>query len=55
MRDVIDCISSGKQPACNGQDGLAAVDIACALCESVKRGNSRVELPLVASVSTCRI
>ncbi len=55
MRDVIDCVGSGKQPACSGQDGLAAVDIACALCESVKRGNSRVELPLVASVSTCRI
>jgi predicted dehydrogenase len=55
MRDVIDCIGSGKQPACSGQDGLAAVDIACALCESVKQGNSRVELPLVASVSTCRI
>jgi predicted dehydrogenase len=47
MRDVIDCIGSGKQPACSGQDGLAAVEIACALCMSVKRGNSRVELPLV--------
>jgi predicted dehydrogenase len=55
MRDVIDCIGSGKQPACSGQDGLAAVDIACALCESVKHGNSRVALPLVASLSTCRI
>ena len=55
MRDVIDCIGSGKQPACNGQDGLAAVDIACALCESVQHGNRRVELPLIASVSTCRI
>lgn len=55
MRDVIDCVGSGKQPACSGQDGLAAVDIACALCESVKHGNSRVELPLVGSVSSCRI
>ena len=55
MRDVIDCIGSGKQAACSGQDGLAAVDIACALCESVAHGNSRVELPLVTSVSTCRI
>jgi len=55
MREVIDCLDSGKQPACSGQDGLAAVDIACALRESVKRGNSRVDLPLVASVSTCRI
>lgn len=54
MRDVIDCIGNGKQPACSGQDGLAAVDIACALRESVAHGNSRVELPLVASVSSCR-
>lgn len=54
MRDVIDCIGSGKQAACSGQDGLAAVDIACALCESVAHGNSRVALPLSASVSTCR-
>lgn len=53
MRDVIDCIGSGKVPACSGQDGLAAVDIACALRESVTHGNSRVELPLVASVSSC--
>ena len=55
MQDVIDCIGSGKQPACNGQDGLAAVDIACALCESVKHGNVRVDLPLVGSVSACRV
>lgn len=55
MRDVIDCIGSGKQAACSGQDGLAAVDIACALCESVAQGNSRVALPLIASLSTCRI
>jgi predicted dehydrogenase len=55
MRDVIDCIGSGKQPACSGQDGLAAVDIASALRESVAHGNSRVELPLVTSVSTCRM
>ena len=58
MRDVIDCIGSGSQPACNGQDGLAAVDIACALCESVKLGNVRVDLPLVESLvpsSGCRV
>ena len=54
MRDVIDCIGNGKMPACSGPDGLAAVDIACALGESVAQGNSRVELPLVSSVSTCR-
>lgn len=47
MRDVIDCIGNGKRPACSGPDGLAAVDIACALRESVAQGNSRVELPLI--------
>ncbi|MEO5865364.1 MAG: Gfo/Idh/MocA family oxidoreductase [Nitrospiraceae bacterium] len=47
MQDVIDCVDSGKQPACNGLDGLAALDIAYALRESVQRGNSRVDLPLV--------
>jgi hypothetical protein len=46
MQDVIDCVDSGKQPSCNGLDGLAALDIAYALRESVQRGNSRVELPL---------
>ncbi|MDP1768646.1 MAG: Gfo/Idh/MocA family oxidoreductase [Nitrospirota bacterium] len=54
MRDVIDCIGNGQRPACSGPDGLAAVDIACALRESVAQGNSRVELPLVNSVSICR-
>ncbi|MDP1946067.1 MAG: Gfo/Idh/MocA family oxidoreductase [Nitrospirota bacterium] len=54
MRDVIDCIGNGKRPACSGPDGLAAVDIACALRESVAHGNSRVELPLVTAVSTYR-
>ena len=54
MRDVIDCIGNGQRPACSGPDGLAAVDIACALRESVAHGNSRVELPLVSSVSACR-
>ncbi|MEO5955064.1 MAG: Gfo/Idh/MocA family oxidoreductase [Nitrospiraceae bacterium] len=54
MRDVIDCIGNEKRPACSGLDGLAAVDIACALLESVAHGNSRVELPLVSSVSACR-
>lgn len=53
MRDVIDCLGSGNQPACSGQDGLAAVDIACALCESVRLGNVRVDLPLITSLSTC--
>lgn len=55
MRDVIDCIGNGKLPACSGEDGLAAVDIACALRESVAHANSRVELPLVSSVSICRM
>jgi predicted dehydrogenase len=47
MRDVIDCIGNGKRPACSGLDGLAALEIACALRESVAQGNSRVELPLI--------
>ena len=47
VQDVINCVDSGKQPACNGLDGLAALDIAYALRESVQHGNSRVELPLV--------
>ena len=55
MRDVIDCIDNGKQPACSGKDGLAAVAIACALCESVTHGNRRVALPLAASLTNCRI
>ena len=55
IRDVVECIGTGKTPSCSGYDGLAAVDIACALCESVKRGNMRIDLPLIASVSTCQV
>ena len=54
MRDVMDCIGNGNIPACSGPDGLAAVDIACALRESVAQGNRRVELPLIeVAVSRC--
>lgn len=55
VRDVIECIGTGKTPSCSGRDGLAAVDVACALCESVRRGNIRVDLPLVASASACPV
>lgn len=55
VHNVVECIRTGKTPSCSGQDGLAALDIACALCESVKRGNVRVDLPLTTSVWACPV
>ena len=55
VRDLVECISTRKTPSCSGRDGLAAVEVACALCESVKRGSMRVDFPFVPSVSTCQV
>lgn len=55
VQDVIGCIDTGRTPACSGRDGSAAVDVAWALRESVRRGNVRVGLPLVPAASACPV
>lgn len=46
VRDLLACVRSGGTPACSGRDGLAALEIACALCESAVQGGARIALPL---------
>ena len=42
----MDCIETGKQPRCSGQDGRKALEIAIAMRESHRQGGRRVDLPL---------
>jgi predicted dehydrogenase len=44
--DLMDCIETGKKPACAGEDGLKALEAAVALRESHRAGGTRVPLPL---------
>ncbi len=43
---LVDCMETGRPPACSGADGRAALEIVCALHESAKSEGRRVELPL---------
>lgn len=43
---IVDCIDAKKEPACGGEDGLAALELICALHESAKNGGRKVTLPL---------
>ena len=40
VKDLVRCAETGEIPACSGQDGLAALEIACAMVESVRRNES---------------
>ncbi|MGH2458383.1 MAG: Gfo/Idh/MocA family protein [Chloroflexota bacterium] len=46
VRDLIDCLETGKDPTCSGEDGRAALEVAIALRESHRRGGVRIDLPL---------
>ena len=46
VRDLIQCIETGKRPNCSGEDGRAALEVAIALRESHRNGGRRVNLPL---------
>ena len=46
IEDLVDCIETGRQPRCSGEDGRKALEIAIALRESHRRGGRRVDLPL---------
>ena len=47
VKDLARCAQSGGIPACSGQDGLAAVEIACALVESARTGSRPIDLRLI--------
>ena len=44
VRDIVHCARSGGMPAGSGRDGMAALAIAWALCESAALGSVRVDL-----------
>jgi predicted dehydrogenase len=44
--DLLGCVRTGGTPACSGRDGMAALEIAWALCESARQGAVRMDLPL---------
>jgi predicted dehydrogenase len=50
LGDLLACLQSGGMPACSGRDGMAALEIAWALCESATRGHRRIDLPLYQSL-----
>jgi predicted dehydrogenase len=45
-QDLVECIETGREPRCNGQDGRAAIEAIMAIYESQRRANARVDLPL---------
>ena len=49
VKDLVRCAQNGETPACSGQDGLAAVEIACALVESARTGCRPIDLRTLAS------
>ncbi|MCX8175514.1 MAG: Gfo/Idh/MocA family oxidoreductase [Candidatus Micrarchaeota archaeon] len=46
---IVECIEKRQKPLCSGRDGLASLELICALHESAKRKGERVSLPLEAS------
>lgn len=46
VKDLLACVQTGGIPACSGRDGMAALEVAWGLCESVRQGHVRIDLPL---------
>ncbi len=46
IRDLIQCVETGGQPRCSGEDGRAALEIIMAIYESERTGGP-VQLPLI--------
>ena len=44
VKDLVGCMHTGGMPACCGEDGLAALEIACGLLESARTGSRTVHL-----------
>lgn len=44
VENVIECIEKGGEPACTGEDGLKALEIAVNLSNSARNGNKKIKL-----------
>jgi predicted dehydrogenase len=42
IENIIDCIEKSGKPACTGEDGLKALEITVALCESARHNNQKI-------------
>ena len=49
---LLDCLKRDQKPLCSGEDGRRALEIICALRESVDADGRRVCLPLAESSVT---
>ncbi len=45
-KDMLECLDTGRQPRCNGQDGRAAIEIIMGIYESARRDNAKVRFPV---------
>jgi predicted dehydrogenase len=52
IRDILRCMGTGSLPACSGEDGRAALEIAWGLYESARKGGLRKDLPMSPSHPT---
>jgi predicted dehydrogenase len=46
VKDIVECLETGKSPNCPGEMGRHLLEIAIAVRESHRRGNVRIDLPL---------
>ena len=46
VQNIVDCLSSGAQPASSADDGLKSLEVICAFHASVMEGNKMIHLPL---------
>lgn len=44
VENIIKCLEKGGEPACTGEDGLKALEIAVALCDSARNDNKKIRL-----------
>lgn len=55
IHDVLHALQTGEKPACSGEDALAALEAAWALCNSAARGHVPIELPLTDAGRTVQV
>jgi len=46
IRNIVECLSQNALPACNGKDGLKALELICAFYVSAQKGGQLTAIPL---------
>lgn len=47
IQDIVECLQTGREPACTGEDGYKALELICASKLSVNKNNNYISLPLI--------